>query len=128
VHGNHTGKTRAAAVSACALLGLAACGTSLSSSHPATGVITGTAQACAGPMYVRTANLRVYRGDAATARYDVYHHAAPIARKDVPNNTKYRFGLSPGRYFITNSSTQFAHPFVVSAGSTVHLDVPNDCE
>jgi hypothetical protein len=95
-----------------------------------TGVLTGTADACAGlPGHVPTAaNLRVYRGDAATARKDVYRPVDPVAEKQVPNNSTYRFVLPPGRYFITNSSTQFAHPFVLVAGSTIHLDVPNGCE
>jgi hypothetical protein len=90
--------------------------------------VTGTAQACAGPAYVPTANLRVYRGDAVTAENDVYRRVDPVATKMVPNNTRYRFVLPPGRYFVTNSSTQFAHTFVLSAGRTVHLDVPNWCE
>ena len=110
------------------LLVLAGCSSSPTSPHAATGIVTGTAQACAGPAYVPTANLRVYRGDAATARNDVYRRANAVARKQVPTNTTYRFVLPPGRYFITNSSTQFAHPFVLSAGTTVHLDVPNWCE
>jgi hypothetical protein len=110
------------------LLVLAGCSSSPTSPHAATGVVTGTAQACAGPAYVPTANLRVYRGDAATARNDVYRRANAVARKQVPTNMTYRFVLPPGRYFITNSSTQFARPFVLSAGTTVHLDVPNWCE
>jgi hypothetical protein len=95
-----------------------------------TGVLTGTADACSGlPGHVPAdANLRVYRGDAATARKDVYRPVDPVAKKQVPNNSTYRFALPSGRYFITNSSTQFAHPFVLVAGSTIHLDVPNGCE
>jgi hypothetical protein len=110
------------------LVGLAGCSSSPTSPQAATGVLTGTAEACAGLAYVPKANLRVYRGDAITARREVYRPADPVARKQVPTNTTYRFVLAPGRYFITNSSTQFAHPFVLTGGSTVHLDVPNWCE
>ena len=116
------------AVPTALLLGLAGCSSSPTTPHQSTGVLTGTAQACAGLAYVPTATLRVYRGDAATARNDVYRRANPVARKQVPTNTSYRFVLAPGRYFITNSSTQFAHPFVLLAGRKVHLDVPNWCE
>lgn len=95
--------------------------------HSRTGVVTGIAQACAGPLYEPIAHLRVFRGNAATARNDTYRQVNPVARKQVPTNTTYSFVLPAGRYFITNSSTQFAHPFVLTSGSTVHLNVPNDC-
>jgi hypothetical protein len=109
------------------LLGLAGCSSSPNAPHAMTGVVTGIAQACAGPLYEPTANLRVYQGDATTARNDVYRRVDPVATEHVPTDTTYRFVLPPGRYFITNSSTQFAHPFALSGGKTVHLDVPNWC-
>jgi hypothetical protein len=84
-----------------------------------TGVLTGIARACSGLAYVPTANLQVYRGDVL------------VAAKRVPDNTTYRFVLSPGRYYITNTGTSqrpLGHSVSVSAGDTTHTNVPNDCE
>ena len=69
-----TGLSRAIglpAASIALLVGLAGCASSPTSPHTATGVLTGTAQACAGLIYVPKANLRIYRGDAVTARKNV---------------------------------------------------------
>lgn len=116
------------AASVVALLGLAGCSSGPTSPRATTGVLTGTAQACAGLVYVPTADVRVYRGDADSATSDVYRRVVPVATEHVRTNTVYRFVLPPGRYFVTNSSTQFAHPFVLSAGSTVQLNGSNWCE
>jgi hypothetical protein len=110
------------------LLGLAGCSSSPASRRATTGVLTGTAQACAGIASLPIAHLDVYRGNATVARNDVYREIAPVARKQVPTNGSYRFVLPAGHYFITNTGdTELAHPFVLSAGHTVHLDVPNSC-
>jgi hypothetical protein len=84
----------------------------------ASGVLTGTAQACGGLMYVPTAHLEVYRGELL------------VAAQRVPNNGTYRFDLPPGHYDVTNTGnpgTPSGHPVSVSSGRTSHLDVLNDC-
>ncbi len=116
-----------AAATLLGVLGLCGCSSSPTSPHASSGVLTGTAQACAGPVSVPIATLRVYRGDANTANRDVYRPSKPLVTERVPTNSTYRFVLAPGRYFITNSSPQFAHPFVLLAGATQHIDVPNWC-
>jgi len=82
-------------------------------------VLTGTARACAGLAYVPTAHLQVYRGDVL------------VAAQRVPDNSTYRFVLPPGRYDITNTGNPqrpLGHPVSVSAGATIHVNIPNDCE
>jgi hypothetical protein len=97
--------------------------------NSSTGVVTGTAQPCAGPAYVATARLAVYRGDVAVARNDEYRQVVPVAKENVPTNGTYRFSLPAGHYFITNTGdTEGAHPFVISAGRTVYVNVPDNCE
>ena len=97
--------------------------------NSSTGVVTGAAQACAALAYVATARLAVYRGDLAVARNDEYRQVVPVAKMNVPTNGPYRFSLSPGHYFITNTgNTEGAHPFVISAGHTVYVNVPDGCE
>jgi hypothetical protein len=93
------------------------------------GVVTGIAQACAGPLYEPVAHLEVYRGDASLARAEVYRNVVPVARKNVPTDTTYRFVLPPGHYFLSNTgNTEIPQPFVLSAGRTVYLDVQNFCQ
>lgn len=116
-------------VAAIALLAtVAGCASAPVRRQSSTGVLTGTAQACAGLGYVAVAHLAVYRGDAAVARNEVYQQVVPVARKQVPTNGTYRFDLPAGHYFITNTGdTEGAHPFVISGGSIVRLNVPNTC-
>jgi hypothetical protein len=98
--------------------------------HSSTGVVTGTAQACAALAYVATARLAVYRGNgnAAEARKDQYRLVVPVTKVNVPTNGTFKLNLPAGHYFITNTgSTAGANPFVISVGHTVYVDVPNGC-
>jgi hypothetical protein len=84
----------------------------------ATGILTGTAQACAGLNYAPTAHLQVYRGQVL------------VASQKVPTDSTYRFVLRAGHYDITNTGTPdrgSAHPVTVTAGHASGVYVPNEC-
>jgi len=83
----------------------------------ATGVVTGTADACSGIMAEATAHLEVYRGDVL------------VARQQVPNGTTYRFVLPPGRYIVTNTGNpqNIGDGVSVSDGHTSELDIADSC-
>lgn len=104
--------SRTLGVIAVSFLGsLAACG------GPQTGVLTGKAWPCAGPSFIHTARLWVYRGRTA------------VAHTEVPGGSTYRFVLPPGRYVVTNTGTSGGTPnAVVVAGGTTRVNVPDLCK
>jgi hypothetical protein len=122
---------------------VASCAGPVSRAWPARGVLTGTAQACAGLLYVPTARLEVYRaGSPSTLGQNVADRPATerglveagyttlVASQSVPNGSTYRFVLAPGRYFITNTGTlelPSAQSAIVSGGHITRLDVPGGC-
>jgi hypothetical protein len=80
----------------------------------ATGVLTGKTRACTLYEYRQGVDLRVYRGNVV------------VTSQHVPANSTYRFVLPAGRYFIsTGGPLQSAHPVVLNARSTVHMDIPS---
>jgi hypothetical protein len=80
------------------------------------GVATGKAVSCAGPMYVATARLGVYAGNVL------------VARKTVPTGRRFRFVLPPGRYTISNEGHYVGGPtFTVHPSRTTHVVVMNYC-
>jgi hypothetical protein len=83
----------------------------------ATGVVTGTADACSGIMAEATAHLEVYRDDVL------------VARQQVPNGSTYRFVLPPGRYIVTNTGNpqNIGDGVTVSGGHTSELDIADSC-
>jgi len=89
------------------------------STGPTTGVLTGTAWACAGPrVAVHTAYLTVFRGSDR------------VAHAELPGgSTSYRFVLPPGQYTVTNTGVSYNHPnATVVAGETTHVNVPDLCK
>ena len=82
-----------------------------------TGVLTGTAWPCAGPSYIHTAHLWVFRGSTV------------VERSTVPGGTTYRFVLPPGRYRIANTGNVGGPTnAVVVGGQTTHVNVPDLCK
>ncbi len=85
-------------------------------SHPRTGVATGTAVPCTGPLNVPIAHLGVYRGTRL------------VAARSVPTGRRFRFVLPPGRYTISNEGHPDGSPtFVVRPGRTTHVRVFDYC-
>ena len=86
---------------------------------PTTGVLTGIAYACAALRTVPIAHLTVFRNGVV------------VATSSVPNGTTYRFVLPPGKYDISNYSTEpgpLGHTVSVVAGHTTRVTVRNICE
>ncbi|HTU38154.1 MAG TPA: hypothetical protein VMF35_09060 [Acidimicrobiales bacterium] len=85
------------------------------------GVAVGIAVPCAGPMFVPTAHLWVYRG------------AQLVAYRAVPTGATFRFVLRPGAYVISNDGDPRqpglppGNAFAVHAGATTHVVVLNYC-
>lgn len=96
-----------------AVIGLALSGCGSASTSPS-GVLTGTVRACTLYADRHGVDLQIYRGNVV------------VASKHVAGNTTYKFVLPAGRYFIsTGGPLRLAHPVVLNAGSTVHMDIPS---
>lgn len=96
------------------LIGLGAGAAAADEFH--SGVATGKAVPCAGPMYVPTTHLGVYAGHVL------------VARKSVPTGGNFRFVLPPGRYTISNEGHYVGGPtFLVYTGRTTHVVVLDYC-
>jgi hypothetical protein len=126
------------------LVGLLAAGLVACSANPTLGidkpgVLTGTAQACSGLLYVPTASLDVYRvptlpnqnniglnREHASGLIGESHGVVLVATRKVPNESTYRFVLRPGHYYITNVG-HFAPPLgyaaSIASDRTSHVDV-----
>jgi hypothetical protein len=119
--------------------GLVACSANPTQGIHKPGVLTGTAQACSGVLYVPTATLDVYRvptlpsqnnigldREHATALIGDSHGVVLVATKKFPNDSTYRFVLRPGHYYITNVG-HFQPPLgyaaSIASGRTSQVDV-----
>ena len=86
------------------------------------GEVIGTAVPCAGPLFVPTADLSIYRG-----------HQLVVQRR-LPTGATFRFSLRPGHYVITNSGSPFGaghmpgEPFIIRQGQTTQVHVIDWCE
>jgi hypothetical protein len=123
---------------------MASCGQAskaISSAKTRPGILTGTAQACGGLLYVPTAHLSVYRVSGiplesglpgsgnrhlGPGQQQLISSAELVATQRVPTGSLYRFVLEPGHYFLTNTG-RFEPPLgqsaFVKANRITHLDV-----
>jgi hypothetical protein len=114
--------------------GLAACSATSAQSIATPGILTGTAQACSGVLYLPTATLDVYRvptlWSANTNGLEREHvttlGVALVATEKVHTDSKYRFVLRPGHYFITNVGhyePPLGYAASIASGRTSRVDV-----
>ena len=81
-----------------------------------TGVATGRAIPCEGPLNVPIARLSVYRGDAL------------VHRSSLPAGSTFHFALQPGTYTISNSGRpEGSKSFRIQSGRTTRVVLVNFC-
>lgn len=97
---------------------LAACGSG--EENASKGILTGTAQACAG----------LPGSTPSSAQVTVFMRGTSVAHRVIRNGGTYRIVLVPGVYDVTNEGTPgsgLGLGTTIIAGKTTHLDLPNSC-